>query len=132
MAVWEPVTRTAAPLATVKAMPSGPDWSEIERHIQEWQPSTLVVGIPYNTEGGTQSMTVDSQRFARQLEGRFRIPVDTVDERYSSQEAHHELRELRRKGVRSKRLKREDVDQQAARIILERWYDLRGKGETEF
>lgn len=132
LALWEPVTRTAAPLATVKATPTGPDWPEIQRHIQQWQPSTLVVGIPHNSDGSAQTMTAHAQRFGRQLEGRFGIPVEMVDERYSSQEAHHELRELRRKGIRNRRLKKEDIDQQAARIILERWYDLRcERKETE-
>ena len=130
LAVWEPVTRTASPLATVRATPTGPDWPEIQRHIEEWQPATLVVGMPYNPGGDTQSMMSEARRFARQLEGRFGIPVEMVDERFSSQEAHEELRELRRSGAKLKRLKKEDIDQQAARIILERWYDLRDRGET--
>lgn len=128
MAVWESITSRAAPLKTVRCTRRGPDWSAIEECIAQWQPDVLVVGLPLSAEGVDQAMTAPARHFARQLEKRFGLPVETVDETLSSVEAEALLREQRRRGVRRKRVRKADVDQQAAQIILHRWYDLRGSG----
>ena len=52
------------------------------------------------------------QRFARQLEGRFRLPVARVDERYTSVEAENLLRGMKKK----------EVDSVAAQLILEQYF----------
>jgi RNase H-fold protein (predicted Holliday junction resolvase) len=53
------------------------------------------------------------------------LPVERVDERWSSQEASAELKERRAAGTRRRRVQRADIDSLAAAIILERW--LRGE-----
>ena len=55
--------------------------------IDEWQPAALVVGVPFHPDGATHENTARARRFARQLHGRFRLPVHEVDERYSTTEA---------------------------------------------
>ena len=55
--------------------------------IREWQPDALVIGVPYHPDGAPHDNTRAAQRFARQLRGRFRLPVYEVDERYSTTEA---------------------------------------------
>jgi putative Holliday junction resolvase len=62
-------------------------FAQIEKRIREWQPDALVVGVPYHPDGAPHENTRAAQRFARQLEGRFRLPVYQVDERYSTTEA---------------------------------------------
>ena len=47
----------------------------------------LVVGVPYHPDGASHENTRRAQRFARQLHGRFHLPVFEVDERYSTTEA---------------------------------------------
>jgi RNase H-fold protein (predicted Holliday junction resolvase) len=47
--------------------------------------------------------------------------VELVDERLTSAAATDELREARRSGARSRRVRREDIDAHAARLILETW-----------
>ena len=44
----------------------------------------FVVGIPRHPDGQPHEMTNRCERFARQLEGRFHLPVNRIDERYSS------------------------------------------------
>jgi putative Holliday junction resolvase len=52
----------------------------------QWQPDALVVGVPYHPDGASHENTRRAQR-ARQLRGRFGLPVYEVDERYSTTEA---------------------------------------------
>jgi putative Holliday junction resolvase len=62
-------------------------FAQIEKRIREWQPDALVVGVPFHPDGAPHENTRAAQRFARQLEGRFGLPVYQVDERYSTTEA---------------------------------------------
>ncbi len=66
-------------------------------------------------------MTGIVTRFASELISRFGIPVEFVDERYTSAEAEALLREQRRQGIRKKQLRKEDVDAVAAQLIAESW-----------
>ncbi|MBP7667159.1 MAG: Holliday junction resolvase RuvX, partial [Burkholderiaceae bacterium] len=62
-------------------------FAPIAKLIAEWQPDALVVGIPVHPDGAPHDNTRRAQRFARQLHGRFGLPVHPVDERYSTTEA---------------------------------------------
>jgi putative holliday junction resolvase len=62
-------------------------FAAIARLIAEWQPDALVVGVPFHPDGAEHENTVRARRFARQLHGRFRLPVHEVDERYTTTEA---------------------------------------------
>lgn len=55
--------------------------------IAQWQPHALVVGVPFHPDGAEHDNTRRARRFARQLHGRFGLPVHEVDERYSTTEA---------------------------------------------
>ncbi|MED5617942.1 Holliday junction resolvase RuvX [Ideonella sp. BN130291] len=78
--------KSASPLRTIAAEGDA-RFNAIEKLIAEWQPDALVVGIPYHPDGAPHDNTRRAQRFARQLHGRFRLPVHEVDERYSTTEA---------------------------------------------
>ena len=62
-------------------------FERIGRLVAEWQPQALVVGVPYHPDGAAHDNTRRARRFARQLHGRFRLPVHEVDERYTTTEA---------------------------------------------
>ncbi|MBS0444503.1 MAG: Holliday junction resolvase RuvX [Proteobacteria bacterium] len=80
------LTRHAEPLATIAA-DGDARFAAIGRLIAEWQPAALVVGVPFHPDGAEHDNTRRARRFARQLHGRFRLPVHEVDERYSTTEA---------------------------------------------
>ena len=80
------LTRHASPLRTLSAE-GEQRFAEIGRLIAEWHPDALVVGVPYHPDGAAHDNTRRAQRFARQLHGRFGLPVREVDERYSTTEA---------------------------------------------
>ena len=78
--------RQASPLTTVAAEGDA-RFERIARLIAEWQPDALVVGVPLHPDGAPHDNTRRAKRFARQLHGRFQLPVYEVDERYSTTEA---------------------------------------------
>jgi len=80
------LTRAATPLRTLN-VEGNARFEAIGVLIGEWQPAALVVGIPWHPDGAAHDNTQRAQRFARQLHGRFHLPVHEVDERYSTVEA---------------------------------------------
>jgi putative Holliday junction resolvase len=121
IACGERISRSASPLGAVPAGPAGPRWSEIDALIRDWRPAALVVGLPYNVDGSESAAAAAARDFAAGLGGRYGLPVDLVDERYSSLEAAERLKGARESGVRRRRVTKPDVDAAAACVILERW-----------
>jgi putative Holliday junction resolvase len=80
------LTRSATPLRTVAAE-GGARFDALGQLIAEWRPDALVVGVPVHPDGAPHENTARARRFARQLHGRFRLPVHEVDERYTTTEA---------------------------------------------
>ncbi|HYW56720.1 MAG TPA: Holliday junction resolvase RuvX [Polaromonas sp.] len=80
------LTQTATPQGSIVASGDA-RFAGIALKIREWQPEALVVGVPFHPDGAPHENTVRAQKFARQLRGRFGLPVFEVDERYSTTEA---------------------------------------------
>ncbi|MFC7410914.1 MULTISPECIES: Holliday junction resolvase RuvX [Hydrogenophaga] len=80
------LTRSASPQATIVAEGDA-RFPLIAARIKEWQPDALVVGVPFHPDGAPHENTERARKFARQLRGRFGLPVHEVDERYSTTEA---------------------------------------------
>ena len=125
VAVGNVVTATAEPLDTVRAVRGAPDWDGIAAHVNAWQPGVAVVGVPCNMDGSPGELTRLAEDFAAELARRFGLEVATVDERLSSREAEDALRQRRRAGALARRVRREDVDKEAARVLLRQWLDGR-------
>ena len=106
VAVGNLVLMQAQPLTTVSSMGDA-RFAAIARLVHEWQPDALVVGVPTHPDGAPHDNTRRAKAFARQLHGRFRLPVHEVDERYTSVEAKSQ-------GAT-------DVDAAAAALILEQY-----------
>jgi len=125
VAVGNVLTATAEPLGTVRAERGTPDWEAIAAHVNAWQPGIAVVGVPCNMDGSPGELTRPAEEFAAGLAARFGLEVVTVDERLSSREAEDALRQRRRAGTLARRVRREDVDMEAARVLLRQWLDAR-------
>jgi len=85
-------------------------FARIEALLKQWEPERLVVGLALATDGSEQYASQHCRRFARQLEGRFGLPVMLVDERGSSMQAQ-------------KITGNDPDDAVAAAIILQRYFD---------
>ena len=97
---------TARPLRTL-SQEGDARFAAIAALIAEHQPDALVVGVPFHPDGAEHDNTRRARRFARQLHGRFRLPVHEVDERYTTVDALSS-------GAR-------DADAAAAALILEQY-----------
>ncbi len=86
VAVGTRLLRSAQPQPTIQAEGDA-RFVKIAERLREWQPDALVVGVPFHPDGAEHDNTVRARRFARQLRGRFGLPVYEVDERYSTTEA---------------------------------------------
>jgi putative Holliday junction resolvase len=115
VAIGEPLLGRARALTTIEGEANDHRFAAIAQLIAEWQPARLVVGLPLSLDGTPHEMTARCRRFAHQLEGRFRLPVAMVDERLSSAEAEA--------GMRGGRKDKAAIDAEAARIILQDWFD---------
>jgi putative Holliday junction resolvase len=122
VASGDTLTRSAHPRSVIANGPQGPDWRALERVLADTQPARIAVGEPYNADGSVSPLTEAARRFATELARRSALPIDLVDERWSSQDAEERLRAERASGERRRRVTREDVDAAAAAVILERWF----------
>lgn len=119
VAIGNHLTGTARGLTAIAARDGIPNWESVAQLINEWQPDTLIVGLPLNMDGTEQPMTAAAKRFGNRLNNRFNIPVIWHDERLTTFEALDQM------GVRSKMhtSKRSDVDKLSAQIILQSWLE---------
>lgn len=108
VSIGNTMIRQASPLCIVDSRTNDTRWKGIEKLLKEWTPIALVVGIPSHPDGKAHEMTARCERFARQLEGRYHLPVFRVDERYSSAvvDSHAEF-----------------IDDEAAAVILQQYFD---------
>jgi putative Holliday junction resolvase len=119
VAVGQTLTGTANPLTTLTNIRLKPDWNSIAQLIAEWRPEVLVVGLPMALTDAEADMAPRARRFARQLEGRFRLSVHMADERLTTREARRQL-------GKAAHLDPTRVDAVAAQLILETWLEQQG------
>jgi len=119
VAVGQTRTGTASPLESVRVRNGKPDWERIGRLIREWQPQKLIVGLPTGMDGQPHRMTETARRFARQLGGRFHLPVEFADERLTTREAWQIA-----ESHGSRHLDKPDIDGIAAVLITETWLSV--------
>jgi putative Holliday junction resolvase len=109
IAMGNTLTGQAQPLTVIKAVDNATRFQVIGDLIEQWRPARLVVGEPRHPDGAEPDMTLRSRRFANQLHGRFNLPVELVDERYSSAVIPQKRGEV--------------IDAKAAAIILQQYFD---------
>lgn len=109
IAMGNTLTGQAQPLAIVHAIDNAARFRQIGELVEQWRPARLVVGEPRHPDGAEHEMTLRCRRFANQLHGRFKLPIELVDERYSSAVINGKRGEI--------------IDAKAAAIILQQYFD---------
>ena len=117
IASGQSITCNSNPVTTLTSKNNKPDWAAIEALIAEWKPDALIVGLPYYLDGTKSEMTERAEKFSRQLEGRFQLPVYTHNEALSSFEAEQFLH------GKKKQHNKQDIDKIAAAIIVQSWLE---------
>lgn len=115
-AIGQTLTNTASPLQGIRVLNNRPDWYAIENLIETWHPSKLIVGLPTSMLAIDSPMTDKAKRFGRQLEGRFHIKTELVDERLTTREAWQIV-----ENSAHKKVVKQDIDCIAAVLITETW-----------
>lgn len=121
VAVGETAVGLAHPLTTIAGEKSHQRFAAIQTLIEEWHPALVVVGLPLHADGTSHNLTSSVRRFAKQLEGRFGVPAEFIDERFTT---HSATEALSGAGVKA-RGHRKVRDQVAAQIILQCYFDQR-------
>ena len=119
VACGQTISGTANALPPLKAKDGVPDWTHVEKVLNEWKPDLVLVGLPLNMDDSESELSTRARKFANRLQGRFGVKVELVDERLSSFEAKGEV--MGRGGSRD--YKHNPVDSIAARLILESWLE---------
>jgi putative Holliday junction resolvase len=119
VAVGQSVTGTATALCSLRARDGLPDWMAVEALLETWRPEACIIGLPLLNDGTEGASAAAARRFARRLQGRYKLPVHLVDERLSSYAAES-LISTRPSGTK-------DVDAVAAQMILQSWLDQNGE-----
>lgn len=130
VAVGQRITGTATGLETIKVFSKAAKWQAINRLVETWRPNGFVVGLSHQLDGSENPITQPTLRFCRQLEGRFNLPVFTMDEMLSTVESRHVFYQDRPKRTA------EFVDFKdtiSAQLILQTWLrhiDLKTAGDV--
>lgn len=112
VAFGQSVTGTTKALPVLPATDGIPDWTQVAKVIDDWQPDVLIVGLPYNMDGSESELLQRARKFANRLHGRFHLPCYGMDERLSSREAADLATDSE-----------QPIDSIAAQLILESWFN---------
>ncbi len=119
VAIGEHMLGIAHPLTTIETEANDERFKQIDALIHEWQPTTLIVGMPSFMDGQQHDLSKLCHKFARRLDGRFGLPVVMIDERLTSAEASQSLKDMGIAGRKQKPM----LDQVAAQLILQSYFD---------
>ena len=89
--------------------------------IRDQDVKTIVVGMPYDSEGGKGAKAIEVDEFIDRLRGVTSVDIETWDESYSSVNAQRVFIESGMK--RKKRQQKHRVDEMAARLMLQEYLD---------
>ena len=121
VALSDPTETIASPLSAIKVEGRGQAISEIASLVEEHQVETVVVGMPISLNGQKGRQANKVQKVCDQLSSILRVPVETWDERFSTQSAERFMRETGTRPSKQKEMK----DSLAASIILQSYLDGR-------
>ena len=119
VALTDPMRILSSPFEVIQVTTPEADIARIQEIIREQEVVEIVAGIPLNKEGGRGPQAEKVAAFVEQLRAVVDIPVEMIDERYSTAAAHRTMKTLKVKGKKKKKV----VDQLAAAEILQTYMD---------
>ena len=119
----------AFPAGTLASRGRKRDLDALRALIREKGVERVVVGLPIHMDGRRGPEAQDAIRFATELGDLAGVPVDTLDERWTSREAE---RTLEKTSARRSKRRREAgaVDEIAASILLRTYLTQRARAAT--
>ena len=127
VAVSDPLGSMALPRDTVQRTDLDADIEAIGAIVEETGARRLVVGLPLNQHGEPGPQAERVLEFAKALEEKLGLPIETQDERFSTAAAQRTLI-----GADMSRKKRkQNVDKLAAHHILQVYLDRAARGISQ-
>lgn len=119
LAISDPTLTIAQPLQTLQYASVKKLILNILNVVKEKEIEKIVLGLPLNLKGKDSSKTKEVRQFAEDLKNQLKIPIELMDERFTTMEAQRILRQLGKRGSKS----RDIIDQVAAQNILQTYLD---------
>lgn len=119
VAVTDGLGLTAQPHATIARHGGQRDLDAIASVVREFDAERLVLGLPLGPDGEVGRPARSVQAFAERLRAVLSVPVELIDESFTTVEAEDVLLQADLSRARRK----EVVDRVAAAVILRRWLD---------
>jgi putative Holliday junction resolvase len=123
VAITDALAMTAQPHATLDRHGGQRDLDAIAALVRDFDAERVVLGLPLSPEGEAGRAAKSVQAFADRLRAVLTVPVDLIDESFSTVEAEDVL--LRADLSRARR--KQVVDRVAAAVILQRWLEAKGQ-----
>jgi len=117
LAVSDPEQSLAFPAGHLERVATQRDLEAIHALAREREVSRIVVGLPLHLDGGDGDAARSAREFAHSLARVTSLPVDLLDERWTTREAQRALREAPRK----RRRRKGELDALAATLLLRSW-----------
>jgi len=121
IAISDELGMIAQPLEFIPAEPFAGFVKRFKEIIQEKQVELILVGMPRNMNGSYGPAALKVQQFVAMLNDAVTIPIQTLDERLTSVQAHRFLTEAEVSG----RQRKGKVDKSAAAVLLQSYLDGR-------
>jgi putative Holliday junction resolvase len=123
VAVTDPTGRLAQPLETVAVRRAENALPRIVELVATYEPSRILVGLPLHMSGREGEEAAEARSFGASIQELTGLPVEMLDERWTSLEADRVLKEagLREPDRRGKR------DRIAAALLLQTWLRKEGR-----
>jgi putative Holliday junction resolvase len=121
VAVSDALGLTAQPHATIERHGGVRDLEAIAAVVKAQEAGLVVLGLPLDPEGDEGKAAQAARAFADRLRAALPVPVELIDESFSTVEAEEVLLAADLSRARRKQV----VDKLAAAIILQRWLDQR-------
>jgi len=112
IALSDPLRILATPFVVLKN--DGNLLENIKKIITEKQVSQIVLGLPINLKGKDSKKTEEIRKFYRKLKDYISLPIELVDERFTTYEANAELKKMGYSVKESRKV----IDKIAASLIL--------------
>ncbi len=117
VAVTDPMGVLAQPLQTLEIRSRDEAVRRVEGLVREYEVALLIVGLPLHMGGQEGPEAREAREFGGALEKATGVPVEYLDERWTTVEAERALGEA---GVPARR-QRAKLDRVAAALLLQTW-----------
>jgi putative Holliday junction resolvase len=128
VALSDPLEMLASPLCIIKRLDEVADAQNIVKLVNEHKAGKLLVGLPLSLSGETGMQAQKVKAFADRLAISLSVPLEMVDERFSTFTAREYMRET---GKKKDRFKKKHDDSMAAAVILQGYLDEHSPPRSE-